>query len=760
MPIRQFDLNIEKFLEHWDAEHAVREIISNALDEQALTGTREVLIEQAGPAAWRIRDYGRGLRIEHFTLNENDEKIRNRDAVIGKFGVGLKDAVATLARLGASVEARSRFGTFRIAHLPKHAFGDIVTIHVVFDDSPQEVQGTEFMLGGLSAEQMAAAKRLFMRLSGEQTIEQTPIGNILQRGAGGGKIYISGVLAAIEPNFAFSYNVRQMTPAMQKRLNRERGNIGRSVYSDRVKAILMGSSSPAVELVLVEELEKRSEGFSCDEINWIDVSEKALSLLPKYRRVAYLTAAEVGDSPQAVDLAKQVGYRPFIVSEEEKARLSKLGGEQVITFEGLRNEYSRSFNYEFIGESQLTADEQEMLSLKDEIASVIGLNLSQVPAVKISKTLPEFSTGFGVEGVWDPKIPAIVLRREVLGSIARFARIFAHELAHSTSGYADCTREFESVLTDFVGRAVRSSLCGTPKVPPHETRHPLPDGNGDGSRFPDFMRPLLRAAESGDTRAASTLGTAYLGGIEVAQDFGKARFWLQRAAEAGDALAMNNLAVMNINGEGGQQDGKAGLEWLQRAAQTGDAEAMGNLAKAYHNGPGIGHDVGKALHWFRRAAEGGHVESMYNAGLVYHKGKGVSGGPGDALPWYERAAEAGHVAAMVEAGVVYYQGLGVAQSYEKAMHWYRRAAEAGDPRAMINLGEMFQKGCGAAQDSVEALKWHIVAGAHAKPGEPVYESAAKEIPEMESQMAPADVMRARNDAATMLAARPPGKASA
>jgi len=38
----QFDLNIEKILENWEAFHAIREIIANALDEQLITNTKEV----------------------------------------------------------------------------------------------------------------------------------------------------------------------------------------------------------------------------------------------------------------------------------------------------------------------------------------------------------------------------------------------------------------------------------------------------------------------------------------------------------------------------------------------------------------------------------------------------------------------------------------------------------------------------------------------------------------------------------------------
>jgi hypothetical protein len=39
--MREFDLNIERVLENWTVAHALREVIANALDEHALTGTPE-----------------------------------------------------------------------------------------------------------------------------------------------------------------------------------------------------------------------------------------------------------------------------------------------------------------------------------------------------------------------------------------------------------------------------------------------------------------------------------------------------------------------------------------------------------------------------------------------------------------------------------------------------------------------------------------------------------------------------------------------
>ncbi len=95
----KFDLNIQNILQGWDIKDAVREIIANALDEQFLSKTEPIQIFKDAEGRWHIRDFGRGLRIEHFTQNESSEKSGN-NRMIGQFGIGLKDAIATFHRKG------------------------------------------------------------------------------------------------------------------------------------------------------------------------------------------------------------------------------------------------------------------------------------------------------------------------------------------------------------------------------------------------------------------------------------------------------------------------------------------------------------------------------------------------------------------------------------------------------------------------------------------------------------------------------------
>ena len=175
-----FDLNIEKILENWEVYHAVREIIANALDEQILTNTAPITITQVN-GAWCIRDFGRGLNYHHLTQNENPEKLTN-DKVIGRFGVGLKDALATLYRHGIRVEIHSKYGIFTLKEATKGAFSDIATLHVQIEDATDTtMSGTSFYLYGCSTDDIEKAKAMFLCFSAERMLENIYFRKIKRR---------------------------------------------------------------------------------------------------------------------------------------------------------------------------------------------------------------------------------------------------------------------------------------------------------------------------------------------------------------------------------------------------------------------------------------------------------------------------------------------------------------------------------------------------------------------------------------------------
>jgi hypothetical protein len=61
-------------------------------------------------------------------------------------------------------------------------------------------------------------------------------------------------------------------------------------------------------------------------------------------------------------------------------------------------------------------------------------------------------------GVWDTAQRAIVIKRSQLASLASYAGTLLHEAAHATSGAVDDTRDFESVLTHYLGQTAAGAV--------------------------------------------------------------------------------------------------------------------------------------------------------------------------------------------------------------------------------------------------------------------------------------------------------------
>lgn len=459
MPTRAFDLNIEEVLENWEVEHALREVIANALDEQLLSSTKEIEIFKDSRGHWHIRDFGRGLRIEHFTLNEDKEKLASSLPIIGKFGVGLKDALATFHRRGIQVVIQSQHGGFRLKQVSKHGFDNIITLHVEFDDTPRPLVGTEFIFNGVTEAHIARAKSLFMRFSDEKALDTTSYGAIMRRSPHTAKVYILGVLASEEPNFLFSYNITSLTEAMKKRLNRERLNVGRTTYTDRIKTILRSATSQEVHNELVNQVERRAYGDQRDEMAWIEISQLALNLMHQKAKVAYVTEEELQTRPDLIGAAKSDGLQVVVITEQQKEKVeaqAAAGGPELRTLNVYAKEFNESFQYQFVEPQKLNGQERAVFDLTLPILALVDLAPPRAPKVRVSETMRITSTD--TEGVWDAPLGAIVVKRSCLASAPRYAGTLLHEAAHATTGASDVSRLFEGVLTQYLGIVATKAL--------------------------------------------------------------------------------------------------------------------------------------------------------------------------------------------------------------------------------------------------------------------------------------------------------------
>ena len=464
MDARLFDLNIESILEAWDNSHAVREIIANALDEQFLSRSAEIAIQKDPSGVWSIRDRGRGLRYDHFTQNENPEKLGAAGRVIGKFGIGLKDAVATLTRNGIAVEFQSKYAVITFEQCAKHGFADVVTLHAnVAPSRDPRFMGTEVKFGGLEDPDIAAAKAFFLKFSGEQKIEATRLGSILKKNAGKGAIYVAGLLIAEEENFEFSYNITSVTEAMRKSLNRERTNVGRTAYSERVKAMLLASSSQTVAKSLAAQLMALQSGVAADEVKWKDVAIHACKILNKNGNCVFVTSYQLSENADAIDTARSDGKQIVVVPDniyDDIRGQGDLDGNPIRDLEVFQTEWNDSFVFEWVSPEQLTARERDTFAHAKALCRLAGGLPKKVRSIKISQTMRrDFLSGVDTVGLWDPASGDIVIKRDQLKSLKAFAATLLHEIAHASSGASDLSREFEDALTVVLGEVATSALA-------------------------------------------------------------------------------------------------------------------------------------------------------------------------------------------------------------------------------------------------------------------------------------------------------------
>lgn len=459
--MNRFDLNIEKILENWDMHHAIREIIANALDEQFLTRTKDVEIIK-DQNAWIIRDFGRGIKYTHLTQNENQEKLSSTK-VIGKFGIGLKDALATFNRRGAIVTAQSKHSIISIEKSPKQGFNDISTLHAVINDTADtNFIGTEFKLQGVSDKDIENAKKLFLIFSGEEVLEITKKGQVIKRRGSSGNIYINGVKVAEEENFLFSYNITTLTAPIRKALNRERTNVGRSAYTDSIKKILLSSATKEVAEILANDLTNISEGTAHDELSWIDVQEHSVKILNQLGKYLFITSFEGMQHPDMINQARESGHEIITIPDNLKQKIQNtndLSGDPITDIEQFISNYNDSFEFKIINPDKLNKNEKSIYQLTPDILNIFGGKPKKVKGIKISSTMrKDFFSEVETFGCWDENTNSIVLSRKTLKTISDYSGTLIHELIHAKTGHHDVTREFETSLTKIIGDLCRGLL--------------------------------------------------------------------------------------------------------------------------------------------------------------------------------------------------------------------------------------------------------------------------------------------------------------
>ena len=453
-----FDLNIEKILENWNVYHAIREIIANALDEEMLSNSKKIEIYKDinKQNTWHIRDYGRGLRHTYLTQNENKEKI-NHPGLIGQFGIGLKDALATFNRKKINVKIISRYLIIdKIDMHKKMGFDDVYTLNAWIQE-PEDTKfiGTEFILSGIKDAEMTEAKNLFLIFLDCEILESTEYGQVIKETKKGGNIFLNGIKVATEENFLFSYNITSLDKKIKKALNRERTNVGRNAYSDRIKTILKACKSEKVLELLGNELQKIKDVTSCDESSWVDIQEHVVKYLNLAKKYIFISFSEMVQFGGIIDEIRSSDKKIILIPDNLQLKLRNItdfDGNNINNMDQYIHERENNFVYEFVDINQLSENELKIFNKTDDIIKLLGTKPIKIKSIKISEVMQkDVITFLPALGVWDENTGEIIIKRSELRNLKNYSSTLLHELIHTKTGAEDISREFEEGLTNALG---------------------------------------------------------------------------------------------------------------------------------------------------------------------------------------------------------------------------------------------------------------------------------------------------------------------
>lgn len=220
-------------------------------------------------------------------------------------------------------------------------------------------------------------KFFFKDLSNEKTLEETDFGEVLLK-EDISKIYVSGFLVATEPNFLFSYNIKTPSKTIIEKLEHFDIPFKRTAYVNKIKKILLYCENAEVAIYLADDLKKLINGESHDEINWKDVQIHAIKLLNGLNKVLFFTEKEEEQYSKIIEFAKSKGYKLILVSEALRKYLDNerdIFGNRINTTLRFYNEYSKSFQFDFVDLKNLENEELKNLELIQKFLNLLELNL-------------------------------------------------------------------------------------------------------------------------------------------------------------------------------------------------------------------------------------------------------------------------------------------------------------------------------------------------------------------------------------------------
>ncbi|WP_033159806.1 ATP-binding protein [Mycoplasmoides alvi] len=439
-----FDLNIKEILSDWSISDAIRELIANAIDESRLTKTEFPSINYDNNTL-TIFDYGRGITSNHFIQNENEEKKQSK-IVIGKFGIGLKDAVSVLFRNNKEITFYSKHGSFT----PKEDFKkgineNIKTIHIKINNSIFENEGTKIVINNIDETDYKKAISNFLELSENyEKLSSSEKGEIYERNnSNKSEIFLNGMKISEDDNFLFSYNILLPNTKLKNGLNRERRNISRDVYRDNIISILKSNINDNTQKLINCLIDKREE-FSDGEWSLVDV--KKLIIKNTNRRIL-LACPDTPTYPMFKSYAMLENYEIISINKKEYNTFIKDENFKKYTLDFFGNEYISDYKGDIVNnfEPQQQNNWDWVLKKIEQLSKNIDISKQEKLRSFKFEVIEDHPNALGIT-IHETNTIQIV--KKILSDKEKLFNTVIHEIAHAISKERDCTIEFEQALTD------------------------------------------------------------------------------------------------------------------------------------------------------------------------------------------------------------------------------------------------------------------------------------------------------------------------
>lgn len=398
--IGTIDLNIgENYLNHWEVYHAIREIIANALDEK---GKKDIEITGNEEKGFIIRDYAGGLIPNNFVMDGSNKE--NRKDVIGKFGVGLKDAIGVLYNNGIVVTIRTAKYLFEVGVKENSSIitSKILSVYV-YENNEKDFIGTEFVLKNCKEEYIKLAKMEFLLFRNPRQIEKTKYGQVLEKENEYADIYVCGMKVSEDWNLEFSYNITNMSADLRKGLNRERKYVSRDAYREDIKNIIKKCSEIEILDAFEKQLKRTYGDNNYSEIKWNVVLIKITKyIINKYKHkdVRFISSEDIINNRDLYNiLCKDMDVEVIEISKKIKMDLIKY--KKDIIDDNLFYDDSIIIEKELLTKEELTEKQRMVLEESIKILKKIDLLKSDyisIENIKISRvdTAKTIHEGYGI----------------------------------------------------------------------------------------------------------------------------------------------------------------------------------------------------------------------------------------------------------------------------------------------------------------------------------------------------------------------------